>query len=89
MTPALSHRFNRRSPKVPLHLVLVLLFVLLTVGTVGLVEYLCVHNGQQGVQDLANRLMADVSGRVDFYLDTYPQTPPTHQSAQRRSCFFG
>ncbi|MBV8882924.1 MAG: PAS domain S-box protein, partial [Chroococcidiopsidaceae cyanobacterium CP_BM_RX_35] len=75
MTTALSPRFNRCSLKLPLLLVLILLFVLLSVGTVGIVEYLCVRNGQQRVQALASRLMDDVSARVNFYLDTYLHTP--------------
>ena len=65
----------RRRPTLPLHLVLIGLFVLLTVGTVGFVETLFFRNGQQAAQDLANRLMDDVSGRVELYLDTYLQIP--------------
>ncbi|HEY9625996.1 MAG TPA: PAS domain S-box protein [Coleofasciculaceae cyanobacterium] len=62
-------------PTLPLRLVLISLFVLLTVGTVGLVQMLFFWNGQQAAQDLANRFMEDVSDRVELYLDTYLQTP--------------
>lgn len=58
----------------PLRLVLVLPFVLQTIGAVGLVGYLSFKNGQQAVNDLVDRLMDKssnlVSERLDSYLDT-------------------
>jgi len=61
--------------KLPLWFVLIALFVLFTVGTVGIVQYLCFRNGQQATESLANQLMQNVSGRVELYLNSYLQTP--------------
>ncbi|MGA9379048.1 MAG: cache domain-containing protein, partial [Phormidium sp.] len=61
--------------KVPLHWVLVVPFVLQTVGAVGLVGYFSYRSGQQAVQDLANRLLAQVSERISDRLNTYLQNP--------------
>ncbi|MBW4659505.1 MAG: PAS domain S-box protein [Drouetiella hepatica Uher 2000/2452] len=72
---ASSRDNDRRRPALPLRLALIALFVLLTVGTVGFVETLFFLNGQQAAQNLANRLMDDVGGRVGLYLETYLQTP--------------
>ncbi|MBW4580774.1 MAG: PAS domain S-box protein [Tildeniella nuda ZEHNDER 1965/U140] len=60
---------------IPLRLVLVVPFVLLTVGTVGLVQYLSLRNQQQSVQQLAQQLMGEVSDRVNLYLSHYLETP--------------
>jgi signal transduction histidine kinase/CheY-like chemotaxis protein len=59
----------------PLRLVLVLPFVLQIVGAVGLVGYLSFRNGQQAVNDLADRLMDQSSNLVDKHLDNYLETP--------------
>jgi signal transduction histidine kinase/CheY-like chemotaxis protein len=59
----------------PLRLVLVLPFVLQVVGAVGLVGYLSFKNGQQAVNDLADRLMDKSSNLVSERLDSYLQTP--------------
>jgi signal transduction histidine kinase/FixJ family two-component response regulator len=59
----------------PLRLVLVLPFVLQIVGAVGLVGYLSFKNGQQAVNDLANRLMDQSSNLVSKHLDNYLETP--------------
>lgn len=60
--------------KVPLHWVLVVPFVLQTVGAVGLVGYFSYRSGQEAVEDLAHRLLAQVSQRVSDRLDRYLQT---------------
>lgn len=71
-----SDRLNqRRHPAIPLHFVLILLFVGLLLGTVGTVEYLWVRNGQQAVQDLTNQLMDKVGNQVALYLDRYLYVP--------------
>ncbi len=59
----------------PLRLVLVLPFVLQVAGAVGLVGYLSFRNGQQAVNDLADRLMDKSSSLVSERLDNYLQTP--------------
>lgn len=60
---------------VPLRLVLVLPFVLQIVAAVGLVGYLSFKNGQQAVDDLAERLMDQSSDLVSKHLDNYLATP--------------
>jgi signal transduction histidine kinase/CheY-like chemotaxis protein len=59
----------------PLRLVLVLPFVLQVVGAVGLVGYLSFKNGQEAVNDLAERLMDKNSNLVSKHLNNYLQTP--------------
>jgi signal transduction histidine kinase/DNA-binding response OmpR family regulator len=59
----------------PLRLVLVLPFVLQVVGAVGIVGYLSFKNGQQAVNDLADRLMDKSSNLVSKHLDNYLETP--------------
>jgi signal transduction histidine kinase/FixJ family two-component response regulator len=60
---------------VHLRLVLVLPFVLQIVAAVGLVGYLSFKNGQQAVDDLADRLMDQSSDLVSKHLDNYLETP--------------
>ncbi|NJK48314.1 HAMP domain-containing protein [Candidatus Gracilibacteria bacterium] len=59
----------------PLRLVLVLPFVLQVVGAVGIVGYLSFKNGQQAVNNLAERLMDKSSNLVSERLDNYLETP--------------
>jgi signal transduction histidine kinase/CheY-like chemotaxis protein len=59
----------------PLRLVLVVPFVLQIVGAVGLVGYLSFKNGQQAVNNLADRLMDKSSNLVSERLDNYLETP--------------
>jgi hypothetical protein len=59
----------------PLRLILVLPFVLQVVGAVGLVGYLSFKNGQQAVNDLADRLMDKSSNLVSEHLNNYLETP--------------
>lgn len=63
------------SGKVPLRAVLIVPFVLQIVGTVGLVGYLSYKNGQQAVEDLANKVMEEVSERISERFDSYLETP--------------
>ncbi|MBE9229617.1 PAS domain S-box protein, partial [Phormidium sp. LEGE 05292] len=67
-------QYLRSLVKVPLHWVLVVPFVLQTVGAVGLVGYFSYRSGQEAVEDLAKRLLAQVSERVSDRLDRYLQT---------------
>lgn len=63
LPPPLQRQLSQRKRwKIPLRLVLTVPFVLLTVGTTGLVEYLCFRNGQETVEDLAQQLMAETGG---------------------------
>jgi signal transduction histidine kinase/DNA-binding NarL/FixJ family response regulator len=61
--------------RLPLRTVLVVPFVLQTVTAVGLVGYLSFRNGQQAVNDLAERLMREVSSRILQSLNSYTATP--------------
>jgi signal transduction histidine kinase/DNA-binding response OmpR family regulator len=63
------------SRKVPLRLVLVVPFVLQTLGSVGLVGYLAWRNGQQAVNDLAEQLISQTKQSVSQRLDTYLASP--------------
>lgn len=58
--------------------VLIASFAIQIVGFVGLTGYLAWRNGQQTVSELADRLTAEVSERIDDRLTTYLQT---HQQA--------
>ncbi len=62
-------------PKISLSLVLVVPFVSLIVGTVGLVGYLSYQSGQQTVERLANQFMKQTGNRVQQNLDSYFAIP--------------
>jgi signal transduction histidine kinase/DNA-binding NarL/FixJ family response regulator len=70
----LNYIFDRAT-KLPLRTALVVPFVLQTVTAVGLVGYLSFRNGQQAVNDLAERLMREVSSRILQSLNSYTATP--------------
>ncbi len=59
----------------PLRIVLIVPFILQLLGTVGLVGYLSYRNGEQSINDLANKLMDEVGGRVVDNLETHVQIP--------------
>jgi diguanylate cyclase (GGDEF)-like protein len=59
----------------PLRLVLVVPFVLQIVGAVGLVGYLSFKNGQEAVNDLADRLIDKSDRLVTERLNNYLETP--------------
>ncbi|MDZ8054526.1 MAG: response regulator [Aulosira sp. ZfuVER01] len=64
-----------KSKKISLRLILVVPFVLQIVAAVGLTGYLSLRNGQKAVNELAGRLLTEVSGRIDQQLDSYMQVP--------------
>ncbi|PSB05097.1 ATP-binding protein [Merismopedia glauca] len=66
---------DRNFGGLPLRLVLVLPFVLQIVSAVGLVGYLSFRNGQQAVNDLADRLMDKNSNLISEHLNNYLETP--------------
>lgn len=72
---AQTSQHTRRFRGLPLRLVLVLPFVLQVFGAVGLVGYLSFRNGQQAVNELADRLMDKNSDLVSKHLEHYLQTP--------------
>ena len=61
--------------KVPLRAVLIIPFVLQIMGTVGLVTYLSLQNGQRAVNDLAEQLMDEASDRTQQHLEAYTTLP--------------
>uniref|UniRef100_B8HWM7 histidine kinase n=1 Tax=Cyanothece sp. (strain PCC 7425 / ATCC 29141) TaxID=395961 RepID=B8HWM7_CYAP4 len=71
------------SRKIPLPWVLIVPFVLLVTGSVGLVGYLSFRSGQQSIDDLANRLLNEVSYRVSDRLTTYLEIPQQAVTANR------
>ena len=64
---------HNRSPffKISLQWVMILPFVVQTVGIVGLVGYLSYQSGQQAVENLANQLMGQIGDRTKQNLDHY------------------
>lgn len=71
----LDNETSSVSKGMPLHLVLVVPFVLQIFAAVGLTGYVSLRNGQQAVNDLANQLMNKFSDEVEQHLDTYLATP--------------
>ena len=63
--PTKSHKI----PQIPLRLVLIVPFVLQIVGAVGIVGYSSYRNGQEAVNDMANRMMEQTTKRVRDHLD--------------------
>ncbi|NEO82808.1 MAG: HAMP domain-containing protein, partial [Spirulina sp. SIO3F2] len=63
-----KHRWQALLHRLPLRLVLVVPFVAQLVGIVGLVGYLSYRSSQETVQELYTQLMAQVTGRVELYI---------------------
>ncbi|MBD2492818.1 hybrid sensor histidine kinase/response regulator [Nostoc sp. FACHB-280] len=61
--------------KISLRLMLVVPFVLQVIIAVGLTGYLSLRNGQKAVNELASRLLTEVSERIDQHLDSYMLVP--------------
>ena len=60
-----------RAKKIPLYLVLATQFTVQVLGIVGLVGYLSYRSGQQTVEKLVDRLLAETGNRVTQKLDDY------------------
>ncbi|MFB2938618.1 diguanylate cyclase domain-containing protein [Aerosakkonemataceae cyanobacterium BLCC-F154] len=71
----LLHWSNYLCKTVSLRLVLVVPFVIQTVGVVSLVGYLSFQSGQKAVKNLANQMMAEVGERISDRLTHYLHTP--------------
>lgn len=61
--------------ELPLRCILIVLFVLQLIISVGLVGYLSLRNGEEAVEDLANQLMSEVGERISERLNIYLLTP--------------
>jgi PAS domain S-box-containing protein len=74
---------RKRSPfsKVSLSLVLIVPFVTIVGGTVGLVSYLSYQSGQQSVRNIAEQLLSNTGQQVNQELKNYLQT--AHNANQR------
>ncbi|MDZ7960625.1 MAG: ATP-binding protein [Aulosira sp. DedQUE10] len=59
----------------PLRSVLIVPLVLQFCGSVGLIGYLCLQNGQEAVKDLAIQLENEICDRIEQHLDKYLITP--------------
>ncbi|MCL1467569.1 PAS domain S-box protein [Argonema galeatum] len=61
--------------KIPLQLVMIVPFVVQIVGAVGIVGYLSFQNSEKAVNKLANKLMDEVSARIEQNLNNYLEIP--------------
>lgn len=75
MTIALPKTIRNLITSIPLRGVLVVPFMLQTVGAVALVGYLSYRSGQEATADLGQRLVTETNERVTQELKTYLQTP--------------
>ncbi len=66
---------NSKRKKISLRLIVVVPFVLQIITSVGLTGYLSLRNGQKAVNQLAGRLLSEVSERIDQHLDSYMEVP--------------
>jgi signal transduction histidine kinase len=71
----LARQLSRVSQKLPLHLILIVPFVLQIFAVVGLVGWLSLRNGHKAVSELAEELQAETAGRIEQHLTTYLATP--------------
>jgi PAS domain S-box-containing protein len=74
-SPQEVNRAQPRLLKMPLPLMLTVPFVVLTLGTTGLVGYCLWQTGQQAIEALAQQWMAETGDRVHLYLNNYLKTP--------------
>ena len=65
---------TQSTKKIPLRIILVLPFLIQIFAAVGLTGWLSLRNGQKAVNDLAGRLLNEVSDRIDLRLDHYMKT---------------
>lgn len=75
--------FKRLRKPISLRFLLVVPFVLQTVGATTLVGYLAYRSGQQDVENLANQLLQQTSERVSDRLDDYLHHPSQNGAANR------
>lgn len=66
---------NKVVNRVALHTILIVPFVLQTLGIVSIIGYLSFRNGQRAVADLANQLQAEITARIQERVYTYLEMP--------------
>ncbi|MGL5059647.1 MAG: PAS domain S-box protein [Microcoleus sp.] len=76
----LTDRILKALVKVPIRIVLVVPFALQTFAAVGLTGWLSLRNGQKAVNDVAEKLRAEVTARIQQHINSYIETP--HQINQ-------
>lgn len=89
MLPLTLNWFKRPCRSISLRTVLVVPFVVQTVGAVALVGYLSYRSGQKTVTDLATRLMDKASQRVVYTLDDYFDGPRAFVQDSRAAIALG
>ncbi len=75
MSKSPTHLLPRLFSKIPLQMLLIVPFVVQTVGAVVIVGYLSFRNGQKAVNDVATQLRQETSDRIEQNL-TYLVTSP-------------
>lgn len=65
----------KNTSKISLQYLLIIPFILQIVGTVTIVGYLSFKNGEKAVNDLANKLILEISDRSNEYLKNYLEKP--------------
>jgi PAS domain S-box-containing protein len=70
-----ARQLPKMAKKISLRWVLIVPFVLQTVGAIGLTGYVAFRNGQEAVSHLAEQLMGEVGDRVSQTLTNYLETP--------------
>ncbi len=83
MAIAVPKSLRQFATNIPLRWVLVVPFVLQTVGAVALVGYLSYRSGQQATENLANQLLEQTSDRVSDRLSSYLQASQRIVAANR------
>ncbi|GAB4375662.1 MAG: hypothetical protein Kow00121_21680 [Elainellaceae cyanobacterium] len=73
--PLEQRKHYHRRRKVPLRLTLIVPFVLLTSGAVGVVGFLSWQSGQQAIREVVNQLQHEISKRIEQKLVAYFDTP--------------
>lgn len=74
-TKLIQRGWLRLTNKIPLHTVLTVPFIVLTVSIVGLVGGLSLQSGQHAVDDLATQLRHEISQRIHQHLEQYLGMP--------------
>ena len=71
----LNRLFSKNFGKVPLRVLLIVPFVLQICAAVGLTGYLSFRSGQKAVDELADRLLGEITNRIEEHLNDYLATP--------------
>jgi len=79
----------RNLRQTPLRIALIVPFVVLTTGTVGLVGYLSFNNGQKGINNVALQLQREIDLRVQDRLHDYMATPHAINQVNAKAAKFG